>query len=69
MCMRFSSIWNRPSHPREASVQTDSPIKPGEYFPFKGFMFQITEVTKEGFTAKISGVTKKLAHLVRKENT
>lgn len=42
-------------------------IQPGEYLPWKGFMFKITEVTEKGFTAEIYGVTKKLRHLAPKD--
>ena len=63
--MRFPQIFKAKETDEEKKGR---PIQVGEYFPWKGFMFQITEVTKEGFTAKVSGVTRKLAHLVKKEN-
>jgi hypothetical protein len=51
-----------PFDPRKALIQK------GEYFPLKGFWFQVTDVKEKGITARVSGVTKKLQPILGAKN-
>lgn len=49
-------------HGEDRPVETPEkrvyPISVGEFFPLKGFMFQVTNVNDHGFTSRVCGVTK-----------
>jgi len=44
--------------PIQEPVKKAYPVIIGEYFPWKGFMFQVTNVNDHGFTSRVCGVTK-----------